>query len=223
MEYKTTDFLRDESVLLDKTFEIFDFYKPSIKMMSLRILLRIYTLNLRKRFKKVKGNLGYALLIVFLGLFSVLTLLTYTERDQGVRVVTLTSGSMKPTIPIASIIVTIPANKFKKGDIITYRETAENGVLFNRTITHRIIDIRNVGGNISFVLKGDGNDNPDPLEVNPSQILGKVVFIFPYAGYFSLLVKTLPGFFVLIALPAYLIIRNELAILKAEMVRFLPQ
>ena len=218
MEYKTVDYLRDSYWLIDKLYHTFDIFKPRYVWGTLRFKLKFFSVDWKNLAKRLTKTVPLAFIIVYLGLLAVITLAAYSEKREGLRVVTITSGSMKPALPIASIFVTVPGTGYKVGDIVTYREVSQKtGVEFDRTITHRIIDSVKVEGETLFITKGDANDQPDPAQVKKEQILGKVIFIMPFVGYITVLVKTIPGFLIMVALPAYILIRNEIIYLKKEL------
>ncbi len=87
---------------------------------------------------------------------------------------TVLSGSMSPTLHPGDVIIVKGENPtdIKNGDIIT----VESGSFI---YTHRVVE--KLGGD-RFSLKGDANEDPDPNLVEASQIIGKVVLVFPF-GY----------------------------------------
>jgi len=92
------------------------------------------------------------------------------------------SESMEPTIHIGDILVAVKPHRLKVGDIILYSRGFKGEL-----ICHRIIEIKNIKGNIEFITKGDKNLLPDPLPVLKYQVRGKVVLKIPLAGYLTLL------------------------------------
>lgn len=95
------------------------------------------------------------------------------------------SGSMRPTIDIGDIAIVISTDpsKIQVGDIIQYWQEEEMTL-------HRVFDIRQEGGEILFITKGDDNPNPDMDPVRPSQIRGKLILIIPELGWTAIAVKT---------------------------------
>jgi signal peptidase len=89
---------------------------------------------------------------------------------------------MAPTISAGDIVFLNPSNANipQKDDIVTYTGRRFDGTAVG-SFTHRI-----VGGDAEngFLLKGDGNVNPDVQRVKPTDIVGKVVFVLPYIGQF---------------------------------------
>lgn len=215
--YNTIDYLSDEYWLFDKIFDIYKSLRPKLLLFILRKKIHLYSLNYKRFVKRVVRNLPFGIIIIYLGFLATTSLGIFLEKDQGLRMVILNSGSMEPSIPIPSIIFTLPSNLYKVGDIVTYKFVDKNtNVSFKQTITHRIIEEKNENGQTFFITKGDANDVPDPQIVTADQILGKVFITVPYLGYFPLLIKTVPGFMLLIALPCYLLLKNELKYLTKE-------
>ena len=85
---------------------------------------------------------------------------------NGYATLEVVSGSMEPTLAIGDIIIIDTKEKnYKKGDIVTFRDT--DGVF----VTHRILSINKK----EMVTKGDNNNTQDkPASVN--QLVGKYVF-----------------------------------------------
>lgn len=103
-----------------------------------------------------------------------------TPTVFGYQVYEVQSGSMDPTLPVKSLII---AKKYDtnrlltKGDIITFEHDGT-------TITHRIIEVHNVDGQISYTTKGDNAQNSiDPEPVYPKEI--KATFITKLPFYLS--------------------------------------
>jgi len=76
------------------------------------------------------------------------------------RVLTVLSGSMRPTLPVGSIVVVTPQplDDIRVGDIITFQEPGDRLVLE----THRVVRILRDGPVPVVVTKGDDNARPDP-------------------------------------------------------------
>jgi signal peptidase I len=76
------------------------------------------------------------------------------------RVLTVLSGSMRPTLPVGSIVVVTPRPLYdvRVGDIITFQEPGDRSVLE----THRVVRILRAGAVPVVETKGDDNARPDP-------------------------------------------------------------
>ena len=78
---------------------------------------------------------------------------------------------------VGDIVVTrpVPVETIKVGDVITFRSGG-------MTVVHRVKDIENNAGQITFVTQGDANNSADaPLPA--SNYRGKVIFSIPKIGW----------------------------------------
>lgn len=153
------------------------------------------------------------ILLITLGLFIAFSMLPIRGNYN---VLSVMSGSMKPTIMTGSIVVVKPINleQYKVGDIITFQSPDYRAVKDN--ITHRIYRIEEKDGTRYFVTKGDANDGPDTEYVQPNKILGKSFFSIPLLGYLFGYIKTLPGLVLIIIIPATIIIYEEVRKIHRE-------
>lgn len=94
------------------------------------------------------------------------------------------TGSMEPTINPGSLVVVKDGTdqEINVGDVITF--TGRNS---NTITTHRVKEVINNGQ--EFITKGDANNVVDPISVQRSQVIGKVMFHIPYLGKVSQFVQ----------------------------------
>ena len=217
MRYSTTSYFQD---IIFTHFKKINYEKiVSIFHEIADRLFTFFEVDFRSNINRVLPNLPHGFVIVFLGFLFSLMLLYHTEQNSGIRVINLRTSSMEPSIASASIVVTYPKTKYGVGDIVTYRETSlRTGIEYSRTLTHRIVDQIDENDKRYFITKGDSNNYPDPGMIEKSQILGKVVMIVPYLGYLGIFIKTVPGFFLLVALPSFLVVVNEIKFIKSIIV-----
>lgn len=92
----------------------------------------------------------------------------------GYSLFTVRTGSMVPTLPIGSYIVThVPEDPaaLPAGTVITFRTTTGS------IITHRILEVVDEGG-VQYRTKGDNPQNAPDLElVSPGRVLGELKFM----------------------------------------------
>ncbi|MEW6697547.1 MAG: signal peptidase I [Bacillota bacterium] len=126
----------------------------------------------------------------------------------GNKLYIVLSGSMSPVFDAGSVIgvKTIAPENVKTGDIITFKDPADQ----NRIITHRVLEIKNENGQLSFITKGDANDGKDTTPVSAGNILGQATFWVPYVGYVVDFAKSKKGIVLLLVVPGVLFILNEL-------------
>jgi signal peptidase len=167
--------------------------------------------------EKLGQNLPIAFLIIYLGLVAVGALTIYTENADGIRLVSLTTGSMAPFIPPGTAVITQKTGIYHENDIITYQEiNPSSGNRLPSTITHRIIKKVDAKEGYVYITKGDANKIPDPVIVKSDQIMGKVIYKIPYLGYLIKYMQSPPGFIALIVFPAFLLVYNELSFLYKQ-------
>jgi signal peptidase len=110
------------------------------------------------------------------------------------------SESMTPTLNLGDMVVVgTPGGFFSHhiapGTIITYR-------LEGSVVTHRV---QSMDGN-SLITKGDAVEKADPQMVPTSQVVGVFLFKIPKLGYLSAFLHTKIGWFLLIIVPAGILI-----------------
>jgi len=110
---------------------------------------------------------------------------------------TIMSGSMSPT--------------FEQGDLVIIKETGLDAINVGDIVTvkpeefiytHRVVEMLEGG---FFRLKGDANEEPDQNLVDASQIIGRVVLVFPFGHLY-----TPYGFVSVLLFPAALIIGKQM-------------
>lgn len=105
---------------------------------------------------------------------------------------TIASDSMAPTMPRGSFVLASPG-EVHVHDVIVYESRLTNSLQ-----VHRIVEIRHEDSNTKYLVRGDHNDEPDSILVNPSDVKGVVRFNMPGVGYLWLLPpKVQIGVFVL--------------------------
>ena len=119
--------------------------------------------------KKRSFDLFYILIIIILLVSGVLKY----------KMIAIGSNSMLPTYERGDAVIYEKienTNNLKIGEIVAFRKG-------DIVITHRIADIINSNGRLTFKTKGDNNNNVDYFDVPSSDILGKVEYRIQYIGY----------------------------------------
>jgi len=123
------------------------------------------------------------------------------------------SESMRPAINMGDMIITGPLNGplnagIKSGTIVTYQHGKE-------LVTHRVLSI----SDDTLVTKGDAAEDPDPWSVTLSSVKGTYLFKIPYIGYVPNFVRTKLGWFLVIIVPAALLVSLLVKDIVKEAVR----
>ena len=165
------------------------------------------------------GNIIYKIGIVVLLIVAFVVVLSTLNIPGNIKILSVQSGSMEPSIHTGSVVIVKPSSTYVKGDIITVNEqTNKNG-----TVTHRIFDIELKDGKNIYVTKGDANNAVDLEKRLPENIIGKVVFTIPLLGYLVSFAKTREGLFILVIVPSLVIIFSELINVRDEFKKMLDK
>lgn len=164
-----------------------------------------------QKFFSVAGN---ALFFCLLALMVVLVFSMVQSRLRGGppqvaghQMYIVLSGSMSPAFDAGSLafVQPLPTRDIAVGDIITFRSAGGGDTL----TTHRVVQVNSEGG-LTFTTRGDANDVNDLYPVPAADVVGKVNYALPYAGYIMSFGQTKTGIISLVMVPGILIIIFEL-------------
>jgi len=148
----------------------------------------------------------YYIFLAFISIIALLLIVSVFPISGNYKLFIVQSGSMAPAIKMGSIVTVKPVNDYKIGDVISFGEVTK----IKSPTTHRIHDIKVVGGEAIYITKGDANNAPDQREITKREVIGKVFLSVPYIGYAVDFVKKPVGFALIIIVPAAIIIRDEI-------------
>lgn len=158
---------------------------------------------------------------IMYGLFALLlvgvTLLFFVPSlpvADGIDVKIVKSGSMEPSIMTGGIVVIRKSATYIPGDIITFQSQGAD-----IPTTHRIISVEEGDGKTMFVTKGDANEDQDTELALRENVIGKVQFTVPFLGFVLDFARQPLGFVILIGLPAFLIVIDEIEKIWKELRR----
>ena len=125
-------------------------------------------------------SIGYRIALGLAALLAVYaTVVPWMIQRSGERLVTITSGSMTPGIPVgATLGIHEPADRtaLQPGQIITFKATG-NGTVISHRIVQRL-ETAKLGG-VYYQTKGDANRTADPDLASASSIIGVVDGVLP--------------------------------------------
>lgn len=145
-------------------------------------------------FRPTVSRIIILFIVMIIGFFLSIHLL------PGHNMYAVSSESMKPTINIGDIIVTRALtdetiSSLASGDIITF----DHG---KNTVTHRLLSIDGE----KLTTKGDAAEESDPWTITLSEVKDVYLFRIPFVGYIPQLAKEKIGWFLMIVLPAVLLV-----------------
>lgn len=150
---------------------------------------------------RIDSKYYYYFVFLYIVSTSVVVFFSINFFDQ-VRSFTNKSDSMNPLINTGSVVMVKKQNTYQVGDVISYYVQSDGK---EEIITHRIL---REGGNV-YVTKGDANQAIDREVVIPRLVIGKAILIIPYIGFFISFAKGRVGLWLIILLPAILIVSIE--------------
>lgn len=155
--------------------------------------------------KKIK-KIWNAVTSVLIGLMILLAALLWGFQLLGYQVLVVQSPSMEPDYGVGSLVYVKPVDpeQLQVGDVITFQ--LGGGVRG----THRIIEVLNEDGSLSFRTKGDANEEADNNPVLPENILGQVKFTVPWLGFLVTYIQQPPGIYVAVSAAALLLLLTVL-------------
>lgn len=119
--------------------------------------------------------------LCLLTVLSLVAVMVVIPQLLGSGSYTVLTGSMRPTMPPGSLVVTkdIGPEELRIGEAITYQiRSGEPAV-----VTHRIIARTASNDGVTFTTQGDASPSPDEEQVRPEQIRGVVWYTLPLVGY----------------------------------------
>jgi signal peptidase len=150
-------------------------------------------------------------MLVGLAVAMVVFLVFYRPVSLGgdTRYEPVLTGSMEPAISVGSVVVIKPVDPeaLRVGDVICFRFSD------SMLMTHRIVGVTEEG----FVTKGDANEDFDVGVLAKENVVGVVVFVFPFVGHLASFVRMPVGFVLLLVVPASLVIVFEMRSILSEM------
>jgi len=167
----------------------------------------------------VRRTVGVVALLVLVALVLPFVIYSVPQVLGAEHSYVVLSGSMAPTIGAGDVILvdSVDAAAISEGDIVTFR--AESA---SRPTTHRVIDVRDQGGQLRFQTKGDANENADAELVEANELQGRVMslggtpIVFPMLGHVIQFAGTDIGFATLFALPLVLFVAFEIRDVLAD-------
>ena len=155
----------------------------------------------------------YYIVLTFLAAIVLLLVVSAFPIPGNIQIKVVLSGSMEPAIHTGSVVVIKPVDNYKIGDIITFGKDTKRDI----PTTHRIVEMRILSGEMLYKTKGDANNAADSQEVKESEVVGKVLFSVPYAGYMIDFARKPIGFILLVVLPMVCIVIGEVKKIWVEL------
>ena len=124
----------------------------------------------------------------------------------GYDTMVVTSGSMESAIRMGDAAIMRPPSPgaIRIGDVITFKPFGSPGL-----VTHRVVAISEIEGDLYFQTQGDANATPDPDLTSAEAVFGKVALTLPKMGFLLHFAATPRGKMLMIALPLFVLMVRE--------------
>lgn len=157
--------------------------------------------------------IGTVLCIILLPILIInITLLikSYTNADEvpsvgGVFPMIVLTDSMYPQIKSGDLIIchTAEAEEIQEGDVISFFDPMGSGTA---VVTHRVLEVIEENGELSFRTKGDNNNAEDQVLVPEKNLVGIYRSRIPALGNVAMFMQTTPGLIVCVVCPVLLLV-----------------
>lgn len=166
---------------------------------------------------KIMTAIGTVLCIILVPILIInctLIIKSFTNKDEvpnigGTFPLIVLTDSMYPEIHSGDLIICEQedADKIEKGDIIAFFDPAGNGTSI---VTHRVIEVIEEDGKISYRTKGDANNTEDKLAVPSEDLVGVYNMRIPGVGNIAIFMQSSTGLIVCVVLPIILLVAYDM-------------
>ena len=162
----------------------------------------------------VIGTVLCIILVPILVMNLILIVKSYTNTEKvpdvgGYLPMIVLTDSMYPEIESGDLIIchTIDPEDVKVDDVITFFDPAGNGTSI---VTHRVIEIVEEDGGLSFRTKGDFNNTEDKEPVPADKLVGIYQTRIAGAGNVALFMQSTTGLIICVVLPIVLLVGYDI-------------
>lgn len=138
---------------------------------------------------------------------------SYTNKDEVPKIggycpLIVLTGSMEPVINSGDLIICkqIDSDQVKVGDIIAFFDPDSTN---SAVLTHRVTEIIDDNGTLSFRTKGDANNAEDRTPVPAGDLVGIYRSRIPGAGNVAMFMQTTAGLVICVIVPLILLVAYD--------------
>lgn len=163
--------------------------------------------------QKVLTIIGTILCIILLPILIInLTLIakSYINEDEipslgGVFPMIVLTDSMYPEIAAGDLIIcnTLESEEVQVNDVISFFDPMGSGT---SVVTHRVLEIVEENGQLSYRTKGDNNNAEDQVLVPQDKLVGIYRSRIPGLGHVAMFMQTTPGLILCVVCPVLLMV-----------------
>jgi signal peptidase len=165
---------------------------------------------MKQKFLTILGTILCIILVPILIINVTLLVKSYTNTEEvpsigGHFPMIVLTDSMLPLISSGDLIfcVTVEPEDVQVGDVISFFDPMGSGTA---VVTHRVLEIMEKDGELSFRTKGDNNNAEDQVAVPEKNLVGLYQSRIPGAGNIAMFMQTTAGLIVCVVLPIVLLV-----------------
>lgn len=165
---------------------------------------------MKQKFLTILGTILCIILVPILIINVTLLVKSYTNTEKvpsigGHFPMIVLTDSMLPLISSGDLIfcVTVEPEDVQVGDVISFFDPMGSGTA---VVTHRVLEIMEKDGELSFRTKGDNNNAEDQVAVPEKNLVGLYQSRIPGAGNIAMFMQTTAGLIVCVVLPIILLV-----------------
>lgn len=170
--------------------------------------------NSSEKLHKSLTIIGIVMCVILIPMLIVnctLIIKSFINKDEvpsigGTMPLIVLTDSMYPEIKSGDIIIckTIDAEEIEVGDVISFYDPAGNGT---SVVTHKVVEIIDVDGKLSFRTRGTNNNTDDRLPVPADKIIAEYTGIrIPAAGNIAIFMQSTAGLIICVIVPIVLFV-----------------
>lgn len=170
--------------------------------------------NLKHKIMTVIGTVLCVILVPILIINCTLIVKSFINKDEvpnigGTFPLIVLTDSMYPEIHSGDLIICeqVDAEDVKVKDVISFFDPAGNGTSI---VTHRVIEVIEKDGEISFKTQGDANNTEDKLPVSSKDLVGVYKTRIPGVGNIAIFMQSSTGLIVCVLCPIILLIGYDM-------------
>lgn len=170
------------------------------------------------KFNKALTIIGIIMCVILVPILIVnctLLIKSFINKDEvpdfgGTLPLIVLTDSMYPDIKSGDLIIckTVDAEDVEIGDVISFYDPASHGTA---VVTHKVIDVINEDGKISFKTQGINNNTADRLPVPEANLIAEYTGVrIPGAGHLAIFFQSTTGLIVCVVLPIILLVGYDM-------------
>ena len=166
---------------------------------------------------KIQTVIGIVLCVILIPILILnisLIIRSFTDPDEvpsvgGYLPLIVLTDSMYPQIQSGDLIIchTAQPEDIQVGDVIAFFDPAGNGT---SVVTHKVMELTEVGGEVAWVTQGIANNAADFLPVPAKNLVGVYESRIPGLGNVVMFMQSTTGLIVCVVLPILLLVGYDI-------------